>query len=416
MGLDLFHIFSTILVLSAIFSFVNQKTLRLPTSISLMMAGLVLSLAIQLLYLISPEFSNYIRGQIGSIDFSKFLLDFLLSFLLFAGAMHINLDSLAKDRWPIISFATIGILLSTFITGTIFYYTLRFFQLPMDYVYCLLFGALISPTDPIAVLSILKKAKVPKSLEVKIAGESLFNDGIGVVLFLTILQIAEKGLGNVTAMEITKLLALEILGGIGLGLVAGYLGWKMMKVLDHYQTEVFISLGLVTGAYSLATLLHLSGPLAMVVAGLMIGNHARETAMSEITLDYVTKFWEITDEVLNAVLFVLIGLELVLISFNINYVIVGLLSAMVVLGARYFSLAFPSHLLGFSKTFAPNALPIMTWGGLRGGISIALALSLPLSDEKDLIVAVTYVVVLVSLLVQGLTIERLINYLNRNTS
>ncbi len=413
MGLDLFHFFAAILVLSAVFSFVNQKTLRLPTSLSLMLAGLVISIVIQLMHWVSPAVSDYITQEIATINFSEFLLEILLSFLLFAGAMHTDLDRLAKDRWPIISFATIGVMLSTFITGTIIYYTLQAFGISLDYIYCLLFGALISPTDPIAVLSLLKKAKVPKSLEVKITGESLFNDGVGVVLFLTIFQIANQGLDNVSGYQIGKLLALEIFGGIGLGLIIGYLGWKLMKALDHYQTEVIISLALVTGGYSLASFLHFSGPLAMVVAGLWIGNHAKETAMSEITLDYVTKFWEITDEVLNAILFVLIGLELVLISFNLNYLIIGVIAAIVVLVVRYFSLAVPSHLLGFKKTFAPNALPIMTWGGLRGGISIALALSLPASGEKELIVAVTYVVVLISLLVQGLTIERFIKRMNR---
>ncbi len=416
MSLELFHIFSIILVLSALFSFINQKTLKLPTTISLMVAGLLLSVAIQLLHMVSPVFSDFITEELRTIDFSKFLLDFLLSFLLFAGAMHTDLDRLAKDRWPILSFATIGVLLSTFLVGTITYYTLYAFGIPINYIYCLLFGALISPTDPIAVLSLLKKANVPKSLEVKITGESLFNDGVGVVIFLTIYQIAERGMGNVSGMEIVELLGFEILGGIGLGLGIGYLGWKLMKSIDHYQTEVIISLALVMGGYSLAHYLHFSGPLAMVVAGLWIGNHAKETAMSEVTLDYVTKFWEITDEVLNAVLFVLIGLELVLISFNTKYIIVGVLSAVVVLGARYFSLALPSYLLGFKKTFTRNALPIMTWGGLRGGISIALALSLQPSPEKDLIVAVTYVVVLISLLVQGLTIERLIKRLNKPTS
>ncbi|MGI9542722.1 MAG: cation:proton antiporter [Cyclobacteriaceae bacterium] len=416
MSLELFHIFSVIIVLSAVFSFLNQKSLRLPTTISLMIAGLVVSLVIQAGYYLSPAYANWITEKLGTIDFSKFLLDFLLSFLLFAGAMHIDLRRLAKDRGPILSFATFGVLLSTFAVGTIIYYALIGLGHPMAYIYCLLFGALISPTDPIAVLSLLKKVGIPKSLELKIAGESLFNDGVGVVIFITLFEVARRGIDQIGIMEVGELLLTEVAGGVLLGLVTGYLGFRLMKSLDHYQTEVLITLALVTGGYSLASYLHFSGPLAMVVAGLFIGNQARETAMSAITLDYVTKFWEIVDEVLNAILFVLIGLELLLIDFNLNYIVIGVIATVVVIGVRYVALAFPSYLLGFNKTFAPNTLAIMTWGGLRGGISIALALSLPDSPEKNLIVAITYIVVLVSLIVQGLSIEWLIKRLEKKSS
>ena len=416
MSLELFHIFSVIIVLSAVFSFLNQKSLRLPTTISLMIAGLVVSLIIQASYYLSPDYAEWITDKLSTIDFSKFLLDFLLSFLLFAGAMHIDLRQLSNDRGPILSFATIGVLLSTFMVGTIIYYTLNALHQPLNYTYCLLFGALISPTDPIAVLSLLKKVDISKRLELRIAGESLFNDGIGVVLFITLFEIASKGIDKIGVMDIGALVVTEIAGGILLGLAVGYMGFRLMKSLDHYQTEVLITLALVTGGYSLASYLHFSGPLAMVVAGLFIGNQARETAMSSVTLDYVTKFWEIIDEVLNAILFVLIGLELILIDFNLIYIVIGVIATVVVIGVRYISLAFPSYLLGFKKTFAPNTLPIMTWGGLRGGISIALALSLLDSPEKDLIVAVTYVVVLASLIIQGLSMEWLIKRLEKRKS
>lgn len=410
--MDIVNIFGGILVLSAIFAFLNRKYFNLPATISLMIAGLFLSLLVQALGAFSPSFQESVTSTLARLDFTEFLLEFLLSFLLFAGAMHTDLDQLKAFKWPILSFATIGVLMSTFLIGTLLYYLMVLFGTPVQYIYCLLFGALISPTDPIAVLGILKKAKAPASLEIKITGESLFNDGIGVVIFLTVFKIARSGLENIHFSEVAHLLATEILGGVGLGFLIGFIGYKMMKSIDHYQTEVLITLAIVMGGYSLATYLHFSGPLAMVVAGLFIGNRGVEMAMSHVTRDYVQKFWEMIDEILNAVLFVLIGLELILIPFDISYVIVGLIVTGIVLMVRYFSLAFPSYALNFRKTFAPNALLIMTWGGLRGGISIALALSLQPEMEKDFIVAITYTVVLFSLIIQGLTIERLIKRLS----
>ena len=410
--MDIVNIFGGILVLSAIFAYLNRRYFKLPATISLMIAGLFLSLLVQILGAFSPTFQESVVVTLAKLDFTEFLLEFLLSFLLFAGAMHTDLDRLKKFKWPILSFATIGVLMSTFLIGTLLYFLLVLIGSPVAFIYCLLFGALISPTDPIAVLGILKKAKAPQSLETKITGESLFNDGIGVVIFLTVFKIAKSGLENIHFSEVAHLLATEILGGVGLGFLIGYIGYKMMKAIDHYQTEVLITLAIVMGGYSLATYLHFSGPLAMVVAGLLIGNQGIELAMSKVTRDYVQKFWEMIDEILNAVLFVLIGLELILIPFDISYVIIGLVVTVIVLMVRYFSLAFPSYALNFRKTFAPNALLIMTWGGLRGGISIALALSLLPEMEKDFIVAITYTVVLFSLIIQGLTIEKLIKRLS----
>ena len=412
--MEIVNIFGSILVLSAVFAYLNQRYFKLPTTISLMIAGLFLSLLVQAFGAFSPSFQESVTVTLARLDFTEFLLEFLLSFLLFAGAMHTDLDHLKTYKWPILSFATVGVLMSTFLIGTLLYYLMILIGTPVQYIYCLLFGALISPTDPIAVLGILKKAKAPESLEIKITGESLFNDGVGVVIFLTVFKIAKSGLENIHFSEVAHLLATEILGGVGLGFLIGYVGYKMMKTLDHYQTEVLITLAIVMGGYSLATYLHFSGPLAMVVAGLFIGNQGVEKAMSQTTRDYVQKFWEMIDEVLNAVLFVLIGLELILIPFDIIYVIIGLVVTVIVLLVRYFSLAFPSYALNFKKTFAPNALLIMTWGGLRGGISIALALSLQSGMEKDFIVAITYTVVLFSLIIQGLTIEKLVKKLSMN--
>ncbi len=412
--MEFFKVFSAILVLSAIFSFINNKYLKLPSTISLMISALVLSFLTIVIGLFYPDFYYFVQDEIVMIDFSELVLEFLLSFLLFAGALHTDYTKLSNARGPVLTFATIGVIFSTLITATIFYYLLMAFGLQINYIYCLLFGALISPTDPIAVLGILRKEKIPKTLEVKITGESLFNDGVGVVLFLSLLHIAQQG-GKIDASFITELLLLELVGGVGLGLAGGFLALQLMKRIDHYQTEVLITLALVTGAYSLAMTLHFSGPLAMVIAGLMIGNQGKKMAMSQQTLEYVDKFWEMLDEIFNAVLFVLIGLELLILSFDKVYVVIGLISALLVVGVRYISLFLPSLILGYNKTFAPNALKIMTWGGLKGGISIALALSLSNEMPRDLIISTTYVVVIFSLLVQGLTIGKLVQKYKRES-
>lgn len=413
--MEFFHVFSIILVLSAIIAYLNHRLLHLPSSISLLLAGLILSLLVQVAGAVLPAFEAGVEAKLASIDFSEMLLDVMLSFLLFAGAMHTNLDALKQSKWPILIFATVGVLISTFLTGTLFFYLLQALDKPIPYIHSLLFGALISPTDPVAVLGLLRKANLPESLEVKITGESLFNDGVGMVIFLSLFGIAQTSLAEIEFHEIGILLLEEVGGGILLGLILGYIGFRLLKSINHYQTEVLITLAMVMGGYSLASYLHFSGPLAMVVAGLFIGNHATETAMSEITLDYVTKFWEMLDEILNAVLFVLIGLELMLISVDIFYLVAGIIATVLVLAVRYFSLAIPSYLLGFRKTFEPHTLPIMTWGGLRGGISIALALSLLPSMNKEMLVTVTYVVVLISLSIQGLTMERFIQWLKRHS-
>ncbi|MFD3000009.1 cation:proton antiporter [Pontibacter toksunensis] len=411
--MELFHLFSAILVISAFFAYINQKFIRLPSAIALLLAGLLISLLVQGWGAVSPKFELMVEAKLRGIDFSEILLEFMLSFLLFAGALHTDLEKLSKSKWSIMIFATVGVAISTALTGTAFYFLLQIVGQPIDYIYCLLFGALISPTDPIAVLGILKKANIPKQLEVSITGESLFNDGVGVVVFISLFQIAQQGLANIEGSFIAELFLLEVGGGIVLGLLIGYIAYFFMKRIDHYQTEVLISLAVVTGGYSIAQIFHFSGPLAMVAAGLLIGNQGTKLAMSEQTADYLTKFWEMVDEIFNAVLFVLIGLELLLVPFRWEYVIVGLITTVIVLVVRYIALAVPSYTLRLNRAFTPGTLPIMTWGGLRGGISIALALSLTPDMHRDLIVAITYAVVLLSLLVQGLTIEPLIRRLSR---
>jgi CPA1 family monovalent cation:H+ antiporter len=351
------------------------------------------------------------KNLLVQIDFSDFLLDFMLGFLLFAGALHTDIKRLRKARSAIITYATIGILVSTFLVGAAVYYLVPLLYQPVDFIYCLLFGALISPTDPIAVLSILKKAGISETIETKITGESLFNDGVGVVVFLTLYRIASEGLAEVTASEIVVLLLEEIVGGVLFGLLLGYIGFHMMKRINHYQTEVLITLAIVMGGSTFASMFHFSGALAMVVAGLFIGNKGALEAMSEETNDYVHKFWEMVDEIFNAILFVLIGLELLIIPFELSFLYIGLIAILIILIARLLSLIIPSYVFRFRNDLPKNTFILMTWGGLRGGISIALALSLAEEMQRNLIVSITYVVVLFSIIVQGLTLERVVKRL-----
>jgi CPA1 family monovalent cation:H+ antiporter len=304
--------------------------------------------------------------------------------------------------------------LSTFIVGFALFYLMQLFHHPIPFIYCLLFGALISPTDPIAVMGILKQANLSKTVETNIVGESLFNDGIGVVIFATLLQIAAVGTANFGALDISMLFLQEAVGGVIAGLAIGVTGYQLMKSIDHFQTEILISLAMVMGGYSLCHYLHVSGPLAMVVAGIMTGNRGKKYAMSDITRDYLGKFWEVTDEILNAILFLLIGLELVIVKFESMFLLIGIIAALVLVASRYLALYIPALVFGFKRQLGTKALKIMTWGGLRGGISIALALSLPSNEYKEIIVSVTFVIVLFSILVQGFTIEKLIKILSRS--
>ncbi|MEZ4905924.1 MAG: sodium:proton antiporter [Spirosomataceae bacterium] len=412
--MTIFYTIAILITICSIFSYINIKFIKLPSSIGLMLISLLLSLLILVIGNFDSSLKNLVVEFMSNLDFGSFLMQYMLCFLLFAGSLHVNFNLMKEQKWAIMAFTILGVLMATFLIGYGFYYLGQWLNFNVPLIVCLLFGALISPTDPIAVLGILKQAKVPKSEEVVITGESLFNDGVGVVLFLTILQIA-NGTEPVTGGEVVKLLFQEVAGGILLGLVFGFLGSKLLKTIDHYQTEVMITLAIVMGGYSLASFLHTSGPLAMVVAGLVIGNYGREVAMSDITRKYVDTFWELVDELLNAFLFVLIGFEIVAIPSIQNYWFIGLLSILLALMVRFFSVYLPFKLFGLSKQLNDKFPIIMTWGGLRGGISIALALSLPNSEHKGLILAVTYAIVLFSVLVQGLSVSRL-KEINENGS
>lgn len=409
--MELFLIFSILITLAAFFSFINIKFLKLPSGISLMLMGVLVATGVIVTGYFSVGFTEMIREKLSLIDFSEFLLGILLSFLLFAGSMHVSIPDLKKSAKSIISFATIGTLISTVAVGYSLFYLLSAFNQPIPLIYCLLFGALISPTDPIAVMGILKKTNLSKNIETNIVGESLFNDGIGVVIFATILKIASDGAENFGIADIGILFIQEAVGGIFMGLIIGFIGYKLMKSIDHFQTEILISLAMVMGGYSLCHSIHVSGPLAMVVAGLMTGNRGKELAMSDITKDYLGKFWEVTDEILNAVLFMLIGLEIVIVSFDLSYLTIGIITALIIIIARFVSLYIPAVLFRFKKVFGTKSLFIMTWGGLRGGISIALALSLPQNPYKNILVSITFVIVIFSILIQGITVEKVIKKL-----
>lgn len=406
--MELLTIITVLIVLAAIFGFINIKFLKLPSTIGLLVISIFFTAGFLIVGSFNEKISEFSHNFVTGIDFKTILLDVMLSFLLFAGALHINMDKLKKQSGPIIIFSTVGVVLSTFIVGTIFYYMLMLIGLPIDYIYTLLFGAIISPTDPIAVMGILKEAKAPKSLEIKIVGESLFNDGVALVVFITIFGIAKTGIGEATVSHIAILFAKEVIGGIVLGVIIGYLVYLMLKSIDHYETEIIITLAMVMGIYWLAHTLHFSGPLAVVVGGLFIGNKARESALSNETERYLDKFWEIIDVILNAVLFVLIGLELIILTLNGKYIIAGIIAIPIVLLARYAVLSLPIKFFKKRLDLVPKTSLLMTWGGLRGGISIALALSLTQNMQHDLILTVTYIVVIFSIVVQGLTLKPMI--------
>ncbi len=406
--MDYFAIATVLIVLSAVFGYINTKFIKLPDTIGLMVITILFTLAVFILSYFDSTLLEKEIELITSIDFKTVLLDVMLSFLLFAGALHTNFQQLKIQRKPILIFATLGTFVSTFLAGLLVYYVLQLIGLPVDFIYCLLFGALISPTDPIAVLGIMKKVGAPKKLETKIVGESLFNDGVGVVIFLTIYQIA-KGGTEISVGHIAELFLVEVLGGIALGLAIGWITYRLMKSIDDYDIEVIITLATVMGGTMLAQQFHLSAPLAMVTAGLVVGNDTvRSTSMSELTEQYVDKFWELIDVLLNTILFVMIGMEILILTFDGKFILAGFIIIPVLLLARYISLLLPIKLYAKKLDFVPKTNLIMTWGGLRGGISIALALSLTEVMQRDLFLVVTYIVVVFSIIVQGLTVGKLI--------
>ncbi|MEJ5365036.1 MAG: sodium:proton antiporter [Desulfosoma sp.] len=405
--MTLFQIISILITVSALFSYINHRFIRLPTTIGVMAISLLGSLGIVAAGPFSFGLQQEAIRLVRSIDFDETVLHGMLSFLLFAGALHIDLEALARRKWIIAVLATVGTALATALNGLGTWVVSQWLDLQLPFLSCLLFGALIAPTDPIAVLGILRKAGVPESLETKICGESLFNDGVAVVIFIILLETTRDP-AAATLSHVLSLFAKEALGGIAYGLVIGWIAYLMLKSIDDYQVEVLITLALVSGGYALADALHISGPIAIVVAGLLIGNPGRMLAMSERTRRHLDTFWELVDEVLNVVLFVLIGLEVLALDWTRLHLATGLLLIPLVLASRLVSVSVPVALLRPFRRFSPGVIRILTWGGLRGGISVAMALSLPPAAARDTILAATYVVVVFSILVQGLTVEKVV--------
>jgi CPA1 family monovalent cation:H+ antiporter len=398
---------SIIIVVAALSGYINARFLKLPGAIGIMLISLLASIIITLTAFLQPGILKDIRDFMASVDFTTILMKEMLSFLLFAGAIHVNVHRLKAERLPVLAFSTVGVLISTFIVAGLFYLVSSWLGFNIDFLPCLLFGSLISPTDPVAVLGILRQSNIPHSLEMKITGESLFNDGVSVVVFITIYEIMAAGLDNISLQKVTWLFLKEAGGGILFGAILGYAGFWLLRTIDNYVVEVMITLAIVMGGSLIAESLHVSTLLAMVVAGIITGNKSRKLGMSDETQDYIDKFWEMIDELLNAILFLLIGFELLVIPFNFQLLLLGCIAIVIVLLARFISVAIPVFVLKYKRAFEKNAILILTWGGLRGAISIALALSLPNEVYKGSIVTVTYIIVLFSILVQGLTIGKM---------
>lgn len=405
--MKLFDVVSIIIVISALLSYFNLKYIKLPNTIGLMLLSIIASFILILLKFLGLNINEHILIFSKSISFDKALLEWMLGFLLFSGSLGVNVDDLKEEKLSITIFSTFSLIASIFIISSGLYYITDFLGIDLSYIYCLLFATLVSPTDPIAVLGILKKLGVPKDLETNIVGESLFNDGVGVVIFIVLLGVLE-GSTPFSLGSVSLLFFQEAIGGIILGIILGFITYKMIKKIENYQIEILLTLALVTGGYSLASLLHVSGPLAVIASGLLIGGHGRNYGMSEKSRKHLDIFWEILDEILNAILFTLIGLEILVLNFSMNYLLLSILVIPLALSGRFLSIGLPIIILKKFRSFSPNTVKIMTWGGLRGGLAIALAISLPESKEKSLILVMTYAIVVFSILFQGLTMKYLL--------
>lgn len=405
-SLTVLEVGAVFLSITALLSYVNHRFIGLPTTIGVMVISIILSMvAIFLGFLGFDQLIDYEISLLNQLDFTEVLLDGMLSMLLFAGALHVNISDLKRYRLPIGILACVGTVVSAVLIATALYCMLPLLGFGLPYIWCLLFGALISPTDPIAVMGILSSAGAPKSIETVIAGESLFNDGLGVVIFVLLLGILSSG-DIPTANYVAHTLAVEAGGGIVFGLVLGAILYYMIKSIDSYQEEVLLTLAGVIGGYALASHWHLSGPLAMVMMGLMLGNQGREWAMSDETRNYIDLFWELIDEILNAILFVLIGLEVVMIAYSGSLFVAGSLAIIIALLARFIVVGMTTKTFSKQLKLPDGAWKVLTWGGLRGGISVALVLQLPSGYERDILLALTYAVVVFSILVQGLSIGK----------
>ena len=406
--MDVFDTVAILLALAAVLSYVNHRWWKMPPTIALMLGSFAISLVLVGAGALPLDAGHHIqdtaRELVEGMNFGEVMMKGMLGLLLFAGALHVQLNDLSEYKWQIATYATVGTVASTFLVAGLTYGLSSVMSLDLPWIYCLLFGALISPTDPIAVLGIMKRVGASRSLETKISGESLFNDGIGVVVFLSVLEAATGHGASVGG--IVQLFLVEAVGGILFGLALGYAAFRIIKSIDNYHVEILVTLALVMGGYALAGAIHTSGPLAMVAAGLLIGNTGRRLGMSKLTRDHLDMFWELVDQILNAILFVMIGLEVLVLSGKGMYMLAGLIAVPLVLLSRMMTVGAGVMAVGTGR---PRTVAIMTWGGLRGGISVALALSIPKeAPARELILTMTYVVVAFAVLVQGLTVGRLI--------
>ena len=417
--MEVLDFITLLVIMAAVFTLINVKWLKLPSTIGLMLLALGLSVFIILGEWVFRTLNELATNLMTEYDFSDVLFQVMLSFLLFAGALELDLRKLGEEKWPIFALATIGVVISTFFTATAIYYLLPLVGLPLDYIYCLIFGALISPTDPISVLAMMKKTSVSKNLESQIAGESLFNDGVGVVVFLTILSIAMNGVENFEPLHALQLFGVEVIGGMALGAAIGSFGLYLLKIIDneHTEIEVLVTLSMVLGGASIAEMLHVSGPLAMVVMGLFVVRKGRNKELENVAGDYVYKFWHLMDEAMNAILFILIGLQVIVIHYEVDYFYGAAFAILSVLLSRFLGVGLPISVMRLKRKFPPYTIRILTWSGLRGGISVALALSLYETTTfntriVDVIITMTYCTVLFSILVQGLTVGKLFEKFN----
>lgn len=406
--MELYYSFSILIVPAAAFSYLNLRLLKLPSTIGVMLIAMIASISLVIAGKSYPNIMQSFSNIIASVDFTEVLMGAMLNFLLFAGAIHISLHDLRKQRIPIMIFSTVGVIISTIVVGVLLYFAFMALRMQIPFIQCLVFGALISPTDPIAVIGILKKAGIRKSLEIKVAGESLFNDGVAVVLFTVLLQLARGSEIDITFIHVAGLFIQEAIGGMVIGLLLGYIGSQGIKRINSYNVTVMITLAIVMGGYLVTRYLHISGPLTMVAAGLVIGNYGKATAMSNADKDYLDKFWELIDEILNAMLFLIIGFELLLIPELKDYWLIGAITILIVLLARFLSIWLPIRFVPNIGTFDRKTITILVWGGLRGGVSVALALTIDQSLHQNLFLSITYYVVVFSIVFQGLSIGKLV--------
>lgn len=403
--MSILTIITLLIIISAAFSYLNQRVIKLPGTIGVMTISVVVSVIILIIGKVSDKKTGFIITLANNIDFSKLLLDVMLGFLLFATALHFDYSKLKELRLPVIVLSTFGVLLSSIIFGGLFYLVSQLLTIDIPFIYCLLFGAIISPTDPIAVAAIMKKSKIPPRLETIISGESMFNDAVGLILFVTILGVATQAQTDLSAKAILILFTHEVIGGVIVGLIAGYIGYRLIRSINDFQTIFLISISLVLGISLLADELHASVPLAAITSGLVIGN--KSFGSNNDSQKFLYQIWQLMDEVLNTILFVMIGLQLILLPFLKNFWLIGLISIVIILLARFISVSIPAFFLLGKKTNIYN-LFIITWAGLRGGISVAMALSLPSSPYKEIILSVCYLIVIFSIIVQGLSLNKLV--------